>query len=72
MPACVYGVTVPNEDGTFDVYINCDVCQAKQRATLRHELCHIRRNHFYDSEPVVVNELSACTDSAQELLPDVY
>lgn len=62
LPYTVEGVTVPNPDGTFSVYINSNLCSAKQQAAADHELHHIKKNHFYDCHPVVFNELSA--DSA--------
>lgn len=47
---------MPNEDGTFNIYINSTLCEVKQKKALNHELGHIKRNHFYDEEPVVKNE----------------
>ena len=60
-PRTVRGVTMPNDDGTFSVYINTCLCEQVQQETFAHELAHIRLNHFYDYEPVVVNEREANT-----------
>jgi hypothetical protein len=47
LPLSVRGVTVPNGDDSFDVYINRRLSPEKQRSALEHELRHIRRDHFY-------------------------
>ena len=47
LPAAVRGVTVPNDDGTFSVYINALYDDESQRETLEHELEHLARDHFY-------------------------
>ena len=59
LPNTVRAVTLPNNDGTFDVYINADLPEELQRKALDHELEHIRRDHFYDCNPVFVNEEDA-------------
>ena len=61
LPVCVRGVTLPIEDGRFDIYLNNRLCENAQRAALEHELQHIRENHFYDCDPVVINEKRAQT-----------
>lgn len=43
----VKGAVMPNDDGTFSIYINSKLSPAERRRTIRHELAHIRRNHFY-------------------------
>ena len=52
LPPKVEGVTVPNDDGSFDVYINSRLSPTRQQETLEHELRHIRRDHFYLDLPV--------------------
>ena len=47
LPVKVEGVTVPNSDGTFSIYINSLLSQEKQNEVLEHELRHIRAEHFY-------------------------
>lgn len=47
LPMTVEGVTIPNDDGSFDVYINARLSPDRQQETLEHELRHIRRDHFY-------------------------
>jgi hypothetical protein len=52
LPVKVEGVTLPNDDGSFDIYINSRLSPALQQATLEHELRHIRRGHFEAEMPV--------------------
>ena len=52
LPVRVEGVTVPNSDGTFSIYINELLSQEKQNEVLEHELRHIRSEHFYVDMPV--------------------
>ena len=52
LPEKVRGVTVPNDDGTFDIYLSLRLSPERRRACLEHELRHIRRDHFYSSLPV--------------------
>ena len=52
LPARVEGVTLPNDDGSFDIYINARLSPARQQETLEHELRHIRHEHFYLDMPI--------------------
>lgn len=51
-PPTVEGVTVPNGDGSFDIYLSRHLSEEKRRECLEHELLHIRRDHFYSGRPV--------------------
>lgn len=55
LPLKVDGVTIPNDDGTFDIYINALHTEPHQEESLEHELRHIRRDHFYDDCRSVVS-----------------
>ena len=68
LPASVRGVTVPNDDGTFSVYINALYDDETQRETLEHELEHLARDHFYTDTPVARQEAEA-SGTAPELPP---
>lgn len=35
------------------------LCPETQRTATMHELCHIKKEHFYNEEPVVYNEMEA-------------
>lgn len=52
-------MTLPNDDCTFDIYINANLPEEWQRQALDHELEHIRRDHFYNEDPVWLNEQEA-------------
>lgn len=58
-PKTIRAVTLPNDDGTFDIYINSDLPKELQHKALIHELEHIRRDHFYNDDPVWINEQDA-------------
>ena len=60
LPLHIKGVTIPNEDGTFDVYINADLPDYCKCLALKHELKHINLDHFYKPcECVAAEELAA-------------
>lgn len=48
LPHTVEGLTVPNSDGSFDIYVNSELSDEVQKETLAHELRHIRKDHFYN------------------------
>lgn len=59
LPHTVPAVVLPNDDGTFDIYINSILPEETQNKALEHELEHIRRDHLYNDDPVALNELEA-------------
>ena len=59
LPEAVRAVVLPNDDGTFDIYINSILPEEVQQRALAHELEHIRRDHFYNDDPVWLNEQEA-------------
>lgn len=59
LPPTVLGATLPNDDGTFSVYINARLGDKARRETLRHELEHMARDHFYQSAPIASQEAEA-------------
>lgn len=48
----VGGAVVPNDDGTYSVYINANVTDERQREAYLHELGHIEAGDFYNSTPI--------------------
>ena len=48
LPRTVNGVTLPNDDGTFDIYLNSLLTEDEQRTALEHEIEHIIQDHFYN------------------------
>lgn len=55
----VKAATFPNDDGTFDIYLNTLYPPAEQEAALLHELEHIRLGHFYSEAPIHRKEAEA-------------
>lgn len=47
-PLTVRGVTIPNDDGSYDIYLNDHLTIEQQESCLRHELVHIKKDHFAD------------------------
>lgn len=60
LPLRVRGVTVIDEDGNYNVFINALLGEDAQQDALMHEVCHIVSGHFDGYDPVFVNELEAC------------
>lgn len=63
LPASVDGVTVPNDDGTFDIYLNANLCEARQQDRLQHEIKHVLEDHFYQEQKSVA-QLECAANSA--------
>lgn len=59
LPRTVEGVTVPNDDGTYSVYINSEIPAERQQAALAHEIEHIKYDHLYSCKPLSVVEREA-------------
>ena len=53
MPESIYGQTVEDEDGYYNVYINARQSQYRQLKAYLHELAHIIHNDFYPSGTAV-------------------
>jgi len=62
----VHAATFPNDDGTFDIYVNTLLPEAEQRRALNHELEHIRLGHFYSEGDIRAKEAQADGISAPE------
>ena len=50
LPLNIEGAVLPNDDGTFDIYINSALPESRREDVLRHELRHLTDDHFYRSE----------------------
>ncbi len=61
MPVTVPAVTSTDENGDYNVYINCNLGFIAQERAKKHELEHIHNNHFYRSSPVAQDEAEAET-----------
>lgn len=75
LPASIEGVTVPNDDGTFDIYLNANLCEARQKDRLRHEIRHIVEDHFYQESKCVAQleqEANGIKEAPPPRLPNVF
>lgn len=60
LPPTVEGVTIPNDDGTFEIYLNSLLCETRRAECLEHEIRHIKKDHFYnDIQPIEEIECEA-------------
>jgi hypothetical protein len=61
LPPHIKGVTLPNPDGTFDVYINSTLSEYQQKSALKHEINHINLNHFYEFKDCLATQEMAAS-----------
>ena len=59
LPICIRGVTLPHEDGTYNIYVNAKYNIEQQQIIYEHEMCHIRHSDFNNSENIVTVECRA-------------
>lgn len=52
MDLTVPGVTVLDEDGNYNVYINARLSFEERQKAFAHELRHIKKDHFFDDRPI--------------------
>lgn len=62
LPYTVHGLVTPNDDGTYNIYLNENLPEEARRRYLPHELAHISGDHLYDDRPV--EELEREADKA--------
>ena len=46
------GMVIPNDDGTYSVYLNARTSHDQQRKSYNHEVNHIEHNDFYRAVPI--------------------
>lgn len=68
LPRTVEGVTLPNDDGSFDIYINSTLSPEKQDEALKHELRHLKSEHFYLELPIELMERQADGEALNPVL----
>lgn len=56
LPGRTKGFTAKDENDDYNVYINARLSLEERAKAARHELEHIRRNHFYGSASVAYKE----------------
>lgn len=59
LPSRVNAVTVVDENGDFNVYVNARLSYQEQRKAYKHECRHIRRQHFHSQKSVDICEQEA-------------
>ncbi len=59
LPPKIKGVTVIDGEGDYNVYINTLLSPEAQKRAQKHELTHIIKDHFYNYDPVIINEKEA-------------
>lgn len=65
-PGDIDGAVMPNDDGTFSIYLDSNSDDAHRRVALDHELNHITMDHFYVDKPLDVIEKEADTGIVEE------
>ena len=56
LPTGVSGITVLDENGDYNVYLNARLSCDAQADAFRHEVEHIKQGHFYRAEDIKVLE----------------
>lgn len=46
------GMVMPNDDGTYSIYINANLNPERQRKAFFHELKHIENDDLYNGKPI--------------------
>ena len=46
LPSTIQGVTVKDENGNYNIYINSSLAEDAKKRALEHELKHIERGDF--------------------------
>lgn len=62
VPGKVNAVTVVDEEGDYNIYINPALSHEEQKKACDHELAHIKKNHFYNKKISV----SQCETEAED------
>ncbi|MCD7844446.1 MAG: hypothetical protein LUG57_01035, partial [Oscillospiraceae bacterium] len=52
-------ITFPNDDGSYDIYLNTLYSDRDIQEALAHELRHISLGHFYSDAPIAQKEAEA-------------
>ena len=66
MPPRVNAVTVIDENGDFNVYVNSRLSVEEQQKAYKHECRHIKKDHFHSSKSVEECEEEAKTTKKKQ------
>lgn len=58
MPSRVGATAIPNDDGTYTVYVNSRLSIERQRRAYLHEVRHIKNDDFY--KDINIDEIEIC------------
>lgn len=47
-----HGMVMPNDDGTFSVFLDARVSRERQKQLCDHEFEHIKNDDFYNDKPI--------------------
>lgn len=56
LPVVVKGVTIPSDDGYYNIYINCSYSVEMQNEILKHELRHVANYDFDNFDDIKIIE----------------
>ena len=59
LPTTIKGMTVPSDDGAYNIYINSNYTYECQQIALYHELKHIVYNDMYNFDDIALCEMRA-------------
>jgi hypothetical protein len=59
LPIGINGITVLDENGDYNIYINDKLSNDRQGVAFRHEVEHIKQGHFYTYEDLLALEEQA-------------
>lgn len=51
-PYSVKSAVIPNDDGSFSIYINGKLSPDQKVKALDHEIMHIQNDDFYNGKPI--------------------
>ena len=52
LPASINGVTVKDDNGDYNIYINACISEDARAEAFHHEVRHIQEGHFYSMDDV--------------------
>ena len=53
-PSKVNAVTVVDDNGDYNIYINSSLSYLERQKTFKHEIEHIKKSHFYREDKSVI------------------
>lgn len=65
-------MVVPNEDGSYTIFINAALNYESQRAALKHAMSHIENDDFYKEDVQEIEYLAHTTTKAPDPVISAY